>query len=105
MYMRVTWGRLKKGCWADYEASYKKIVSELGDIDGLVARWLVQDVNDRDAGYAVSIWESEAALEAYETSDAMKSVITPALTPYYAGEYHATTCEVKSFDSYRAITA
>ena len=64
-------------------------------IDGLRGRWLLQDTDDRDTGFAVSLWESAAAMQAYEQSDLYRKEFAPALQPFFAGDYKTYRCDVK----------
>lgn len=98
MYMRITWGKLKPGTWTQYEQAYRQIVAQMQGFPGLIARWLVRDIDDPDAGFAVSIWKDLESLGAYEQSTEMKSLIVPTLSPFYAGEYRSTTCEVRAYE-------
>ena len=66
-----------------------------GQIPGLRARWLARDVDNPDAGYSISLWEDEASMRAYESSDILKNTILPKLTPYFSGEYTTTHCEMR----------
>lgn len=94
MIMRITWGRLQAGSWQDFEQAYHKTVAGK-EVKGLRGRWLAQDVKDADGGFAVSLWESEADMEAYEQSDVYKQEILPALQPFFAGQYTTYRCDVK----------
>ena len=95
MRVRIIYGRLRPGTWDEYEQAYKEVMSEAGQISGLRARWLTRDVDDPDAGYSISLWEDEAAMRAYESSDLLKSTILPKLTTYFSGEYTTTHCEMR----------
>ena len=57
MIMRITWGKLRAGCWQEYEQAYRAAVADKG-VPGLRGRWLAQDVQDPDGGFAVSLWDS-----------------------------------------------
>lgn len=94
MDMRIIRGKVKPGKWADYEKAYEAVTSNNGAFPGLVARWLVRDKAEPDWGYSVSVWESAAALSAYEKSDQLNKVVTPALQQFFAGEYTSAHCEV-----------
>ena len=94
MMMRLTWGKLRSGTWSDFEQAYHTTVVGR-DIKGLRGRWLAQDINDSDGGFAVSLWESEEDMQAYEQSDFYQQKALPALQPYFAGEYTTYRCEVK----------
>ena len=56
MIMRITWGKLRAGSWQEYEQAYRATVAGK-EVPGLRGRWLAQDVNDPDGGFAVSVWE------------------------------------------------
>ena len=58
-------------------------------------RWLAQDSNDPDGGFAVSLWETQEDMQAYEQSDAFQRQILPALQPFFVGEYTTYRCDVK----------
>ena len=55
MIMRITWGKLYPGTWDEFERMYRSLLAGKA-IQGLRGRWLVQDVNDPDSGFAVSLW-------------------------------------------------
>jgi heme-degrading monooxygenase HmoA len=58
-------------------------------------RWLAHAVDDPDAGYTMSLWESEAAIRSYENSEILQKTILPQLTPFFSGDYTTTRCEVR----------
>ena len=96
MIMRITWGKLRAGSWNDFEKTYQATVATKGrQITGLRGRWLLQDTADKDTGFAVSLWESAAAMQAYEGSDLYRQEFAPALQPFFVGEYKTYRCEVK----------
>jgi hypothetical protein len=43
----------------------------------------------------VSLWENEAAMRAYESSDILQKTILPQLKPFFSGDYTTTRCEVR----------
>jgi len=65
MYMRIIWGRIVSGQWDGFEAAYKKATSLRGDVKGLKNQWLARDQADPDAGYSITLWESEADMRAF----------------------------------------
>lgn len=100
MIMRITWGKVHPGTWDEYERAYQStVVEQSGNVEGLRARWLVQDRDDRDAGYAVSMWESQEHLQAYRDSDFFRQ-IQDALQPYFIGEFQTTQCDVKVVENF-----
>jgi heme-degrading monooxygenase HmoA len=94
MQMRIIRGKVKPGQWAEYESAYKAIVSKIGAIPGLKARWLAHDRTDPDWGYSVSVWESEEALRNYEQGSQLRDVVTPALQQFFGGDYTTSHCDV-----------
>ena len=94
MIMRITWGKLRAGSWQEYEQAYRATVAGK-EVPGLGGRWLAQDVNDPDGGFAVSVWESLDAMHAYEQSADFKQEIQPKLQPFFVGEYTTYRCDVK----------
>ena len=64
MIMRITWGKLRSGCWQEYEQAYRATVADTA-VPGLRGRWLAQDVHDPDGGFAVSVWDSLDAAEVH----------------------------------------
>ena len=96
MIMRMTWGKLRSGSWDDFEKTYRATVAAKGqDIKGLRGRWLLQDSQDKDTGFAVSLWESMADMQAYEQSEVYQKEFLPALQPFFVGDYKTYRTEVK----------
>jgi len=95
MRVRIIYGKLKPGTWDAYETAYKEAMQRAGEIPGLRARWLTRDVGDPDSGYSISLWEDEASMKAYESSDILKQQILPKLMPFFSGEFTTTHCEMR----------
>ena len=94
MMMRITWGKLRAGRWQEYEQAYRATVADTA-VPGLRGRWLAQDVQDPDGGFAVSVWDSLEAMQAYEQSAVFRQEIQPTLQPFFVGEYTTYRCAVK----------
>jgi heme-degrading monooxygenase HmoA len=94
MIMRITWGKLHPGKWREFEQAYHRTVVGKG-IKGLRGRWLAQDTQDSDGGFALSLWETAEDMQAYEQSSVYRQEILPALQPFFVGEYSTYRCEVK----------
>ena len=64
MIMRITWGN----CGLAVGRNMSRPIGRPWqcEVPGLRGRWLAQDVNDPDGGFAVSVWESLDAMHAYE---------------------------------------
>ena len=96
MIMRITWGKLRADSWNDFEKTYRSTVATKGrDVKGLRGRWLLQDATDRNTGFAVSLWESAADMQAYEDSNLYRQEFAPALQPFFVGDYKTYRSEVK----------
>jgi len=94
MYMRIIWGRIASGQWDAFEAAYKKAVSLRGDVKGLKKLCLTRDQNDRDAGYSITLWDSEADMHAFWDSKKREEVMA-LLRPYFLNQFTVTHCEVR----------
>ena len=98
MVIRITWGKLRAGSWDEFERTYRaNVVTKGKGIKGLRGRWLSQDTDDRDTGFAVSLWESLADMQAYEQSALYREIMAP-LQPFFVGEYKTYRSEVKYTD-------
>jgi heme-degrading monooxygenase HmoA len=96
MIMRITWGKLRPGSWNDFEKTYNTTVAAKGNqVKGLRGRWLLQDTEDQDTGFAVSLWDTATDMQAYEASALYRQEFAPALQPFFVGEYKTYRCEVK----------
>ena len=94
MIMRITWGKLQAGTWQDFERAYHATVAGKA-VKGLRGRWLAQDVNDPNGGFAVSLWDTLEDMQAYEQSAVFKQEIQPIPPALFVGEYHTYRCDVK----------
>jgi len=96
MYMRVVWGKVRSGQWEQYEEAYKNVLRPGAEnIRGLKGRWLARDLDDPDAGYSVSLWESTDAIKRYKARDFFRHKVMPALQPFFVGDFTTTHCEVR----------
>lgn len=98
MFMRITWGKVKPGQWNGYEQAYKKATSITKNAKGLQGRYLVQDLDDPDAGFSVTFWDTEENMREYRDNATFKEKVWPLIEPFYVGEYKTTFCKVKSAD-------
>ena len=95
MMLRIIHGKLRPGTWDSYERAYKEVTAKAGRIPGLKGRWLAHAVDEPDAGYTMSLWESEAAMRTYENGAILEKTILPRLKPFFSGDYTTTRCEVR----------
>lgn len=94
MFIRIISGRLRPGSWSEFEKAYLKAVSDAGPIEGLMGRWLTQDVDDADAGTTISLWATREAMDAYEKSDVLRDKINARLSPFFVGDYRTSKSHV-----------
>ena len=96
MIMRITRCKLHRGTWRGFEQAYKEtVVAKGAEVDGLRGRWLVQDDDDPETGYAVSLWDSREAMWVHEQSAFYMHEVLPALKPYMVGEFTTTYGEMR----------
>jgi heme-degrading monooxygenase HmoA len=95
MFTRISWGKIQAGKWDEFEAVFKEIIAKAGGQPGLKGRMLLRDTNDPDAGFTLSLWETEQDMQNYETSETMKNLVLPAIEPFFTGEYNTTFVEVR----------
>ena len=95
MLLRIIRGKLKPGTWDAFENAYRTAIANVGPIEGLRGRWLVQDCDDPDSGSTISLWTTEEALQTYESSDLLKNAITANLAPFFSGQYETRKCLVR----------
>jgi heme-degrading monooxygenase HmoA len=98
MVIRITWGKLQAGTWGEFERTYRaNVITKGKNIKGLKGRWLAQDSDDKDTGFAVSLWDNLSDMKAYEQSPLYREIMAP-LQPFFVGEYKTSRCEVKYTD-------
>ena len=95
MFARISWGKIQSGKWDEFEAAFKAIVAKAGAQPGLKGRMLLRDTNDPDAGFTLSLWETEQDMRNYEGSETMKKQVLPAVEPFFIGQYSTTFVEVR----------
>ena len=96
MVIRLTWGRLRAGAWSEFERTYRAKVIEGKTVKGLGGRLLVQDSGDKDAGFAMSLWENLADMETYEQSELYRKAMA-TLQPFFVGEDVSPQGEVHGY--------
>ncbi|MSQ13147.1 MAG: hypothetical protein EXR47_03205 [Dehalococcoidia bacterium] len=107
MILRLSIGKIKPGTLPDYERAYKANVAKTKrrGVKGLLARWFAEDVGDPNSGIAVSLWDNETNMRAYENSDFFKKEILLPLQPYFVNQFTTTYCQVRINEDYRTLRA
>ena len=57
MFMRIVWGKIRPGKWAEFEAAFTSAMAARGDLKGLKNHWLARDQEDPEAGYSITLWD------------------------------------------------
>lgn len=91
MIMRVTWGKILPGKWDQYEKLWNQMAADTKSTKGLKGRVLLKDTSYSDAGYSLSIWESNRDFENYIKSHP----ISKEMQDCFVGQYITTVCEVR----------
>jgi heme-degrading monooxygenase HmoA len=94
MYMRIVWGKIIPGKWDEFEAAFNKGLEAGSTPSGLVKRWLSRDTADHEAGYSITMWNTEAEMKAFWDSKDHK-VLMDLIKPFFANQYTVTDCEVR----------
>lgn len=90
MFMRIAWGRVKPGHWEAYKADYERAIAGPAP-DGLVARYLIKDLDREDAGFSITFWASEEAMDVQ-----LNEPRHDAVRSHFTGEYNITRCQVEA---------
>jgi hypothetical protein len=68
-------------------------------VQGLKGRIFSRDLDDPDTGYSISLWESAADMEAYESGAAERDIL-PRIQPYFGGAFVTNRLEVLMDERY-----
>jgi heme-degrading monooxygenase HmoA len=95
MFMRISWGRIKEGQWEEYERRFKKLADENSAVGGPKRRWLVRDLDEPDAGFAISSFETEDQMRAWAADPQARERVKQEMHDLYVGDYRVRNCEVR----------
>jgi heme-degrading monooxygenase HmoA len=95
MFMRISWGKIKPGQWSEYERRFEKLAGVQTAAGGPKRRWLVRDIDDPDAGFAISVFDTEAEMRAWGADPAARERIQKEMSDLYIGDYRVRNCEVR----------
>jgi quinol monooxygenase YgiN len=93
--MIISWGRVRVGMWDEFERLFLQADAETTDAEGLCCRWLLRDLDDADAGFAISVWSSAQCLEKYLADPGVREMRDQLFSPVFVGEYFRHPCEVR----------
>lgn len=92
MLMRIIRTRAKQGKWPEFERQFFHETPDMQGVPGLRARWILHDLDDREAGFVVGLWDSEADVLAFEHAAERSHLLTQPLP----GEFEFHLCEIRS---------
>jgi heme-degrading monooxygenase HmoA len=95
MRMIVSWGRVQVGKWDEFERLFLKADAETTGAEGLRCRWLLRDLDDADAGFAISVWSCAQSMERYLADRSVREMRDQLFSPLFVGEYFRHPCEVR----------
>lgn len=93
MHIRIYWGKIQPGAWPSIEQRYRELMNI--PAQGLLGRFVTQDVNDPDSMFTITIWQDLASIEAWEASPEYRDVFLGAVAPFIIGSQSVSLCEVK----------
>ena len=62
--------------------------------EGLKNQWFARDQDDPDAGYSITLWDTEADMRAFWDSKKREEAMA-LLRPYFLNQFTVTHCEVR----------
>jgi heme-degrading monooxygenase HmoA len=94
MFMRIVWGKILPGKWAEFERAFEEAMAKRGEVPGLAEHWLARDQHDANAGYSITLWRTETDMKRFWDSNERQAVMAP-LEPFYVNQFTTTHCEVR----------
>jgi heme-degrading monooxygenase HmoA len=86
-YVMMSWGKLRKGAWDQYEKHFKdEVAPTIDTIKGLQWRGILPNTEDPDEGISISLWETLEDLQNYERSEQRRALIN-SVEHVFTGEY------------------
>ena len=68
MYMRIVWGKILPGKWNEFEAAFETAMAARGEVKGLKNHWLARDQGDPNAGYSITLWDTDSDMSSTPAS-------------------------------------
>jgi heme-degrading monooxygenase HmoA len=91
--MRISWGRIYPGRWNEFESAFHSVVTT--EVEGLIARWMVQATDGPDAVFGITLWSDRKHIDKWLNSDSYKEHFQAALSKYFVGSFSTSVCEVR----------
>jgi len=92
MLMRIIRTRAKPGKWQEFAQELIEGAPDVHGVPGLLARWILHDLDDHEAGFVVALWRSEADAMNFEYAAERSHHLTHPLP----GEFEFHLCEIRS---------
>ena len=93
MHIRIYWGKVQSGAWRSIEQKYRELMEI--PIEGLLGRFVTQDVNDPESMFTITLWQDLESIEAWEKSSEYRELFLAAVSPFIVGSQSVSLCEVK----------
>ncbi|WP_041544896.1 MULTISPECIES: antibiotic biosynthesis monooxygenase [Chelativorans] len=93
MLLKIGWGRLRPGGWEDFERDYVTL-HDSNLVAGRQSYYLVQDITQPDAGFALTVWSNEAELAAYDNS-ALRQQTVSQLQKHFTDRNNNQICRIR----------
>jgi heme-degrading monooxygenase HmoA len=97
MHVRIYWGKVAGHAWPSIEERYRELMA--APVDGLLARFVTQDVNDQESMFTITFWKDMESIRAWESSESYAKLYLAAVSPYITGAMSVSLCEVKVLEA------
>jgi len=91
MLMRIIRTRAKPGKWPEFEREIFAVAADPQGVPGMRGRWVLHDLDDREAGFVVALWDSAGDALAFEQAAERNQLLTAPLP----GEFEFHMCEIR----------
>lgn len=96
MYVRMIWGRLKRGAWNEYVSHYNEAADRITkDVKGFKGRQLLRSTENPDEGMSITVWDNLDALREYDRSQP-RTEASRSVDHLHTGEYWVKIFEIES---------
>lgn len=93
-YLRTVWGKLRPGCWDDYEDHFRsRLITPTDSVAGLLQRQLLRSTQDPDEGISLSVWQSKKSMLDYETGE-LRTKLANEVAHLYREQFQARRFQV-----------
>jgi heme-degrading monooxygenase HmoA len=95
MFMRIGWRRIRERQWQEYERRFKKLAQVNVAQDGPKRRWQVRDLDEPDAGFAISVFDTENETGNWADNPPARERVKQEMSDLYVDDYRVRNCQVR----------